>query len=590
MTWEMAFVLIVVLLMLAGLIFEVARPDIIMFITLTILMLTGILTPAEALKGFSNQGMLTIALLFIVVGAVQKTDLIDRLMTKILNSDHNHRRVMSRFLFPASGISGFLNNTPIVVAFTPVIRKWCIDHNISPSKFLIPLSYATIMGGMITLMGTSTNLVVHGLLIDATGEGFSIFQLAFIGVPVTIVGIVYLVTIGYRLLPDRKVLTEKADRESREYLSEVLVEPNYPFIGKTVEQAGLRHLQGLFLVSIVRGKEKISPVKSSTKIQAGDRLIFTGLISTLAELQRNKGLKMDTGTDLSLDTIKNGDSQLVEVVVSHQSHLAYKTVKETGFRGRYDAAVLAVHRKHERIKSKIGDITLKPGDTLLLLTGPDFKNRMNHQDFYVVTPIYEPKLMEDSRQTWFSLGILTLMIFLVTFNMLSMFKAATLAVVLMLIFRMITPDEAKQSVQFNVLLLIASAFGIGEAMVKTGLAQFIASNLVSVVQPFGIIAFLFMIYVLTNVFTEMITNNAAAVIMFPIAMEMAHQIHINPMAAAVTIAIAASASFVTPIGYQTNMIVYGPGGYRFMDYVKVGLPLSFMTMVITIFIVHLVWV
>lgn len=590
MTWEMAFVLIMVLLMLAGLIFEVARPDIIMFITLTILMLTGILTPAEALKGFSNQGMLTIALLFIVVGAVQKTDLIDRLMTKILNSDRNHRRVMSRFLFPASGISGFLNNTPIVVAFTPVIRKWCIDHNISPSKFLIPLSYATIMGGMITLMGTSTNLVVHGLLIDSLGEGFSIFQLAVIGVPVTIAGIVYLVTIGYRLLPDRKVLTEKADRESREYLSEVLVEPNYPFIGQTVEQAGLRHLQGLFLVSIVRGKEKISPVKSSTKIQAGDRLIFTGLISTLAELQRNKGLKMDTGTDLSLDTIKNGDSQLVEVVVSHQSHLAYKTVKETGFRGRYDAAVLAVHRKHERIKSKIGDITLKPGDTLLLLTGPDFKNRMNHQDFYVVTPIYEPKLMEDSRQTWFSLGILTLMIFLVTFNMLSMFKAATLAVVLMLIFRMITPDEAKQSVQFNVLLLIASAFGIGEAMVKTGLAQFIASNLVSVVQPFGIIAFLFMIYVLTNVFTEMVTNNAAAVIMFPIAMEMAHQIHINPMAAAVTIAIAASASFVTPIGYQTNMIVYGPGGYRFMDYVKVGLPLSFMTMVITIFVVHLVWI
>lgn len=591
MSFEIGFVLIIVALMMAGLILELARPDLIVFGTLTILLLTGILTPEEALKGFSNQGMLTIALLFIVAGAIEKSGLVDQLTRKLLRKSKTPNQTLLKVLAPISSLSAFLNNTPIVVAFTPIIRKWCAEHSISPSKFLIPLSYATILGGTITLMGTSTNLVVHGLMLDFGLDGFSMFQLAIVGLPITIIGLLYIVTIGFKLLPNHKVMTEMVNEQSREYLSEVLVEEDFPYTNQTIEQAGLRNLKGLYLIEVIRGKEKISPVKSTTKIKVGDRLIFTGLITTIAELQQMKGLRVAAGTDLTLDTLKNGNTQLVEAVVSHQSSLVHKKIRDTGFRSKFDAGVIAVHRHGERIKSKIGDIILKPGDTLLLICGYDFQFRVRQSnDFYVVTSLETPPCLEDQRKGWFSIFTLITMILLVTFNILSMFKAMSLAVVILLLARVLTPEEAKRSVQFNILLLIASALGVGTALLKTGAAEWIANGLLSIMEPLGVIAVLTMIYILTNIFTEVITNSAAAAMMFPIGMEIANQMNLDPMAIAVLIAIASSASFATPIGYQTNLIVYGPGGYKFTDYVKIGLPLSIIVMMITIFIVNLVWI
>ncbi|MDQ0162539.1 SLC13 family permease [Aeribacillus alveayuensis] len=592
MTLEIGFVLLMVVLMLGGLMLEVARPDMIVFVVLTVFLLTGILTSEEALKGFSNQGMLTIALLFIVAGAVQKSGIIDRALARRLKNSKSIPKTMLRVFLPVSGLSAFLNNTPIVVALTPILRKWCEENQISPSKFLIPLSYATILGGTITLMGTSTNLVVHGLMLDNGMEGFSLFELGIVGIPITIVGLVYLITIGYRLLPNNKGMKETVQEHSREYLAEMTVTSDFPFLNQSIQAAGLRQLKGLYLIEIIRGNEKISPVKSTTKIQEGDRLIFTGLISTIAELQKIKGLTLETGTNLTLDSLKNGNTQLVEAVVSHQSTLLYKTIKQVRFRSKYDAGVIAVHRNRERIKSKIGDIVLKPGDTLLLLCGSDFIDKFKQSnDFYVVTPLDTPAvLQEDPKKGWIAISILVAMILLVTFGILSMFKAMSLAAVLLLLARVITPEEAKQSVQFNVLLLIASSFGIGTAMIKTGAAEWIANGLMKIAEPFGLVAVLFSIYLLTNIFTELITNSAAAVMMFPIAMEIAKKMSIDPTGLAVLITIAASASFITPIGYQTNLIVYGPGGYKFTDYIKVGTPLSIIVMVISIWIVHLVWI
>ncbi|RBW68878.1 SLC13 family permease [Bacillus taeanensis] len=591
MTFEIGFVLLVVILMMVGLVFELARPDMIVFVALTIFLLTGILTPDEALKGFSNEGMLTIALLFIIAGAIQKSGIVDQFTTKLLKESKSTSGTLLKTLVPVSSLSAFLNNTPIVVALTPIIRKWCADHGISPSKFLIPLSYATILGGTITLLGTSTNLVVHGLMLDFGMEGFSMFQLGIVGVPSAIIGLLYIVTVGYKLLPDHKILTDTVNEQSREYLSEVRVEADFPYINQSIEKAGLRKLKGLYLIEIIRNKEKISPVRSSTKIQQGDRLIFTGLISTIAELQQMKGLRVAAGTDLNLDMLKNGNTKLVEAVVSHQSSLLYKKIRDTGFRSRFDAGVIAVHRNSERIKSKIGEITLKSGDSLLLLAGPDFQKRMaQSNDFYVVTALDTPVCLEDTRKGWIALGALLSMILLVTLNVLTMFKAMSLAVVILLLTRVLTPEEAKRSVQFNILLLIASSFGVGMALLKTGAAEWIANGLVKVGQPFGIIAMLFIIYLITNLFTEIITNSAAAVMMFPIGLEIANQLNIDPTGIAVMIAIAASSSFVTPIGYQTNLIVYGPGGYKFTDYFKIGIPLSLIVMTITVFIVNLVWI
>ncbi|WP_404454962.1 SLC13 family permease [Virgibacillus necropolis] len=591
MSFEMIFVLVMIIAMLIGLLFEVARPDMVVFSVLVIFLLSGILTTDEALSGFSNQGMLTVALLFIVAGAVQKSGLVDQLMTKWLRNSNSQLGSMIRFYIPTSAFSAFLNNTPIVVTFTPIIKKWCEERNIAPSKFLIPLSYVTILGGTITLMGTSTNLVVHGLLLDSGYTGFSLFTLAPVGIPIAIVGLLYIFFIGRHLLPDNKGFSQQMQEHSKEYIAEMQVEETFKHVNASVKGAGLRDLKGLYLIEIIRENERVSPVRSTTKIFAGDRLIFTGLISTIAELQKIKGLSLETGTDLQLNHLKSGTTDLVEAVVSHQSSLLTKSIKQSQFRSRYDAGVIAVHRNNERIKSKVGDITLKPGDTLLLLAGSDFieKNKLSN-DFYVVSSLDAPEsLSQDAKKGFFSVGILISMILLVTFGVLSMFKAMTLAVMIMLIARLISVTEAKQYVQFNVLLLIASSLGIGTAMTKTGLAGWIADQLMAVGQPIGLIAILVIMYILTNIFTELITNSAAAALMLPIGLSMAKALELDPMGFAVLVAIAASSSFITPIGYQTNLIVYGPGGYKFSDYIKVGTPLSILVMITAVTSINTIW-
>ncbi len=591
MTLEMVFVLSMIILMFAALLLELARPDIIVFSALVIFVLTGLLTPEEAFNGFSNQGMLTIALLFIVAGAVQKHGIIDRIMKKWLNKGKHVKGSMIRFFIPLSLSSAFLNNTPIVVTFTPMIKKWCEEKGIAPSKFLIPLSYFTILGGTITLMGTSTNLVVHGMLLDFDLEGFSLFQLAIVGIPITIVGFLYLFTVGYQLLPSNRGFRDQIQSDTKEYMAEMTVKKEFPHVNKSVQEAGLRELKGLYLVEIIRENERISPVKSTTIIKAGDRLIFTGLISTIADLQHMRGLQLETGSHLELDDLENSHVELVEAVVSHQSSLLSKSIKQSQFRSKFDAGVIAVHRNNERIKSKIGDIILRPGDVLLLLAGSDFiRTYQQSSDFYVVSSLDTPSnLQGNQKKGLFSIGVLLLMIFMVTVGWLSMFKAMLLAVLVLLVTKTITAEEAKKNIQFHVLLLIASAFGIGMAMTKSGLAKWIADGMLSIGEPYGIVVLILLVYLLTNIFTELITNSAAAVLMLPIGIEMASSLGVDYMGFAVTIAIAASASFITPIGYQTNLIVYGPGGYRFIDYIKVGTPLSLLVMIVTVSIVNVVW-
>ena len=591
MSVPMIFVLIVIVAMVSALLFEIARPDMIVFSALVVLLLSGILTTEEALRGFSNPGMLTIALLFIVVGTVQKHGLIDQMMIGWLNKGKSLKGSLFRIFLPLPLISAFLNNTPIVVTLTPLLKKWCEKRNIAPSKVLIPLSYVTILGGTITLMGTSTNLVVHGMLLDYGLPGFSLFQLAIVGIPITVIGLIYLFTVGNMLLPENKGFSKQVAEDSRKYIAEMIVDETFPHANQTVEEARLRDLKGLYLIEIIRGQTRISSVSSKTVIQSGDRLIFTGLISTIAELQKRKGLTLKTGTHLQLEDLKNGNTQLAEAVVSHESSLLSKTIKQSEFRSRYDAGVMAVHRNNERIKSKVGDIILRPGDTLLLLAGAGFVEKYQQSnDFYVVSTMKTPKSLQESRFVgWFSLLVLLGAIALVVVGWLSMFKAMALAVLILLVTKSISMEDAKNDMQFNVLLLIASAFGVGAAMTKTGLAQWMADGLLAVGQPFGLLAILILVYLLTSIFTELITNSAAAVLMLPIGIEMASNLQLDPMGFAVIIAIAASASFITPIGYQTNLIVYGPGGYKFTDYVKVGTPLSILVMTVTIGIVYYYW-
>ncbi|TGB01698.1 SLC13 family permease [Halobacillus salinus] len=590
MTFEMFLVIFIILLMLVGLFFEIARPDLLVFFALFLFIMLGVVSTEEALVGFSNEGVFTIALLFIIASVFERSGLVERFITYFLRKAKSNRGALSRLLVPISVLSAFLNNTPIVATLTPIVRKWASDHDVSPSKFLIPISYASILGGTITLMGTSTNLVIHGLLLDNGLAGFSFFELAIVGLPITCLGLLYLVLAGPKVLPDHRSLIEKVNENTKDYLSELVVQSDFPYIGKTIEEASLRNLKGLYLIEIFREGDLISPVTPETVIHDGDRLIFTGMISTIAELQNRKGLMLDTGTDLSLEKLKNKRNSVQEVVISYQSNLIGKTIKESRFRDRYDAGVLAVHRNDERVEGKIGDIRPKAGDILLLVTGEKFNRTPHeHRDFYVATPIERENVYKNEREGWISLGLLTLMIGLVTFQVLSIFQGMVIAVGIMLIMRMMTPTEAKQSVQFQVLLLIASALGIGNVIILTGTAEWLASRLVDGLAPFGLLAVIIAVYFMTNALTELITNNAAAVIMLPIGLEVAARSDMNPMGIALLIAVAASASFLSPIGYQTNLIVYGPGGYRFKDYVKVGFPLTLIVMATTVSIVYF-WV
>jgi di/tricarboxylate transporter len=589
MTFEIAFVIFVVFGMLVCLMKEVSRPDYIIFFALAILIISGVLSPSDALKGFSNEGMLTVALLFIVAGAVKQSGVLNQIIAKSLGSGRSPRKSLIQMMFPMAGLSAFLNNTPIVVMFTPVVRKWCEEKNISPSKFLIPLSYATIFGGTLTLIGTSTNLVIHGFMLEQGLSGFSMFQLAVVSLPAGLIGIIYMATIGYKLLPSRKTSEQSFEESSREYLAEADVETNSPLIGKSIEEAGLRNLSGLYLIEVIRNGERIASVPSYIKLHENDKLIFTGVLTTIVELQNVKGLRISTGSSLRLEDLQNGSAKLVETVISHQSSLVQKTVKESEFRSRFGAGVVAVHRNDERINNKVGDIRLKSGDTLLLLTNKDFEKRWSSsRDFYLISPLEEPDVI-DPRKSIIAILTLIIMISLAAFNILPMFKAALLAVIVLFITKTITFIGARKYIQFDVLLVIACAIGIGIALEQSGAAALIASYFIQISKGAGIIGAVIVVYFLTTVFTEIITNNAAAVLMVPISLAIANQLSVDPMAFFVTIAIAASASFATPIGYQCNLIVYGPGGYRFSDYLKIGIPLNILYLIVTVVIVYFVW-
>lgn len=591
MTGEMIFVAIIIILMLIGLSFEVIRADFLIFLALVIFLLSGVISSEQALKGFSNEGMLTVLLLFIVAGAIQKHGIIEMIVYRLLGKAKDARKSMIKVTLPIGFASGFLNNTPIVVALTPIIRDWAVDNGLSPSKFLIPLSYMTILGGTITMIGTSTTLVVHGLLLGSGMDGFSFFTTTVVGVPITIAGIIYLSTVGYKLLPEHLGAKDQISQETKEFLAEAIIEDNFEYQKNTVTELGSSVLDGIYIIEIIRNNSRIYPVAGDTKILTGDHIIFSGSLNTIGKIQKFKGVTIKTGTELTLDDVKNKDSHLVEAVVSHNSSLLNKTLKQANFKARHDAGVIAIHRNNQRIKSRVGDIVLKTGDTLLLLADNAFiENNKYSSDFYVVNDVAPPEnLNQDMRKGWIGLIALISMILTVTLGWLSMLEAMLLLVVLLIGFKFITPNEIKKFVQFDVILLIASAFAVGEAMTESGLAQYIASGLTTLATPLGILGVLVITYIVTNIFTEIITNSAAAVLMFPISLEIASVLGIDYMGLIVTVAIAASASFMTPIGYQTNLIVYGPGGYKFTDYVKVGAPLSILTMIIACSIIYTVW-
>ncbi|MEB3274882.1 MAG: SLC13 family permease [Prochlorothrix sp.] len=560
--------------------FSSLAPEITFLGALALLFLSGILDEAQALSGFSNSGVVTVGVLYLVVTGLQQTGGLAWISQEVLGLPQGLNAALLRLMLPVLGLSAFLNNTPVVAMFIPVINDWSRKLQISPSKLMIPLSYAAIFGGMCTLIGTSTNLVVNGLLLAQTDyPSLSLFSITVISVPCAVVGITTLMLTHRWLLPERKPAISDRD-DPRQYTVEMVVEPKSPISGKTVTQAGLRHLPGLFLVEIVRQGEVMAAVRPQERLRDQDQLVFVGAVESIVDLQKLRGLQPATDQVFKLNAPRT-ERQLIEAVVSNTCPLVGQTIREGQFRKRYNAVVLAVARNGERLSGKLGDVRLQPGDTLLLESPIAFmEQHRNSRDFYLFTSIPDSEPLRHDKAP-IALAILLAMVLAAALGWLTMLQAAIAATIAMVLTRCCSSDRALQSVEWTVLLVIAAALGLSEALRVTGAAQAIADSVLSLIGSDPWLA-LVVIYGLTNLMTEVITNNAAAALIFPIALSVSQSLGVDFMPFAIVIMIGASASFATPIGYQTNLMVYGPGGYRFTDFARVGLPLNILFCLVTV--------
>jgi di/tricarboxylate transporter len=604
MVWEAWLSLAVASVLLATLSMRVAAKELLALACLGVLIfaqnVTGTVnlpTPSEAVAGYGNEALITIALLFAAVAGLEFTGGTELATGWLLRKARTLAGAQSRLLIPVAALSGFLNNTPVVLALIPVVSDLSKRIGSSSSRLLLPLSYAAILGGMCTLIGTGTNLIVASKIDQSIAAGINIqplsfFSPAYVGLPATVIGVAYMIFFSRWLLPDRNAAISAGD-DPRQYTVEVQVESGGALVGQTIEDAGLRHLPGLYIAEIQRDDGVIAAAKPNEVLRSNDVLILVGALESVVDLRKIRGLITpdDQARKLKVPAWKR---TLVEAVVSPRCSLIGKTIREGRFRSHYNAAVVAVARGDKRFSGKLGDIRLEVGDVLLLEASPSFLHRRSEsRDFFLVSAV-EQGIVRRPERAWIAVIILAVMVVSASTGWLSILTAALLASVAMVTFRCCTSTEARRSIDWSVLIVIGAAIGIGEALRISGAAGAIAEGLLTLAggSPIWTLA---AIFVATMVCTELITNYAAAVLMYPIALRAASGllgvdgVACNPSPFIVAVMIGASASFLTPFGYQTNMMVYGVGGYRVLDYVKFGLPLSLIVFAVTMIVVPIVW-
>lgn len=578
---------IVIASCLGTMIFTRIAPDAILLAGMAMLLLTGVLDLAQAFSGFTNTGLLTVAVMYVIAGGLRQTGALDAVIKHVFGRPRSTTMAQLRMMAPVITMSAFVNNTPVVATFLPAVLDWAKQLRLSPSKLLIPLSYAAIFGGTCTLIGTSTNLIVHGLLQQKTGyTGFGFFELTWVGVPCAILGSLYVLIFGRWLLPERVPVLEQL-QNPREYTVEMLVEPDSPLDGATVEAAGLRNLPGLFLVEIDRDQQVLAAVGPEFVLRGRDRLVFAGITDSIIDLRKVRGLLPATNQVFKLDA-PLAHRTLIEAVVAGNCPMVGKSIKHGRFRHVYNAVVIAVARDGQRIEKKIGDITLKAGDTLLVEADPAFAERhRNNRDFLLVRPLEEASLPRHERS-----GLAWLVLFGVvlvgSLGIVDILVAALAGALIMVMTGCLTIGAARRSIELQVILAIAAAIGIANAMAASEADRYLANAVIDAVgnNPWRLLV---ATYAMTIALTMVITNNAAAVLMFPIVFATTQDLGLDFMPFAIAITVGASSEFATPIGYQTNLMVYGPGGYQFVDYLRFGLPLNFFIGATTLAIIPQVW-
>jgi di/tricarboxylate transporter len=575
----------IIVLLVATMVREVVQPAVAMFAATMSLFLLGIIDADAAFSGFSNEAPFVIAALLVVARAVDAAGIMQPVVNALFSNVHSTRVLLARLLYPILGSSAFLNNTTLVAMAAPAVIEMSARRRLSASRFLLPVSFAAVLGGVVTTIGTSTNLTVSGLLSEAGMRPLNLFELTPVGLPIALAGCLLLILTASWLLPDRETARSEIGGTGRDFTVTMRVTPGGALDRLRVEGAGLRHLQGVFLVEIRRGDRTIAPVAPDEVLEGGDELTFVGRVDEVVDLQRIRGL--ESAENRQIEALAGGGSRAFYEVVVGADELAGSTLRESGFRARYGAAVLAIHRAGHRISAKLGDVRLRFGDTLLVLADTGFRNRWrDRSDFLVVAPLARTPPPQP-RKVWIVTAIGILFVTVAALGVLPILQAAILAALLVVATRTLTVRQARDAIDVYLVVLIASAFGLGAAVASTGLANAGAELLTGVMEPFGAVGALAGVIVATVVVTELVSNNAAAVLMFPVSLAAAATIGADPRPFVVAVTLSASLSFLSPIGYQTNMMVYALGGYRFTDFARIGAPLTALCVVLQLLIIPL---
>ena len=565
---------------------QTLRAPITLLLANLIFMLTGIITVKELLNGLANESIISILLLILLTAGIRKNFEIERLFDKVYRNITSYQGFLLAMMSKVAVISSLMNNTPVVAAMTPYAFNWGRKNGIPPSKLLIPLSYATICGGMITIIGTSTTLVLNGFMVGNGLPSLNISHIFLIGVTVSIVVILYLVLIGHKLLPENPLLLDVFNKNKREYLLEAKLTVDSKLVGKSIMEGGLRHLSGVFLVEIIRGSNIISPVEPTELIQQNDILIFAGNTGDIVDLVNSvKGLTLPG----NVSSLQHESHRLIEVVVSNNSNLLGKKIHESNFRSRYNAAIVAMNRNGEGLGGKIGDQSIRSGDLLLLYAGKSFNKNLDlYRDLFVISELRKIKKPSKHKVTAISIIGATALALLVIGSF-SLFASLLIIFTLMASFKMISMQDVKREVDLNLLAILVFSLAMGTAVVKSGAGAMLADTLIGFFSQWGNQGILIALLLVTALITSFISNVGAVSVVFPITLAVNDSLDVDSGVFYLAIAFAASAAFATPIGYQTNLIVYGPGGYTFKDFFKIGMPVSLIYLVVVFIVLKLLY-
>ncbi|HUU34433.1 MAG TPA: SLC13 family permease [Vicinamibacterales bacterium] len=585
MTFDAGYTLAVIAGMMAALASNRVGVDLIMLGALALLLVAGIIAPGQAFAGFANEGLLTVAFLYVVVAGLRNSGVVSLLTARVLGKPSSEMNAQARVILPVAGLSAFMNNTPLVAVYLPMLDGFARRYGIAPSRLFLPLSYAAILGGVCTLIGTSTNVVVNGLILEHNRVAgavpiapFTMFSMTPVGLPVALAGIAYILAAGRHLLPARQTpIEDEGDR--RHYTVAMRVEPAAQIVGRTLEGAGLRNLSGLFLAHIERHQDIEHAVGPDEVLREGDVLVFVGVLESVVDLQQIRGL---TPVTWEAGWGNRQDNRLIEAVISPSSPLVGQTIRDGGFRTRFGGVIVAVHRHGERLKGKIGDIRMRPGDTLLIEAQPGFgKRHQNSSAFHLVTE-HQGAAAPRHERAWIALLLLAAFVASSSVGWLDTLTAAMLAAAGMVLFRCTDGPLARETVDWQVLIVIGAGIGVGKAVELSGLAEVLARVVLGPAGATGAWVLLAGVYALTWALTSVLSNSAAAVLVFPVALHAVQTAGLAFEPFAIAIALAASCEFTTSVGYQTNLMVQGPGGYRPLDYVRFGAPLTLICGVVTV--------